>query len=154
MYLLSYLGQCCNGLNCIALYQPLGVSDVWKLLSKSVIPALQTAHGLILAGHVVKKMLSEADLYRKKLEGGLSRWCNKTKTPAGGMGSCVYDPVCWVSIQLPKNIAQTHAVIIFPMQDTEMWLLSSQGNLGWALYLLGIVCSCLQVGCCLHMKEA
>ena len=38
--------------------------------SKSVIPALQTAHGLRLAGHVIKKMLSEADLYRKKIEGG------------------------------------------------------------------------------------
>lgn len=43
------------------------------LPSKSVIPAVQTAHGLILAGHVVKKMLSEGDLYRKKLEMGLSR---------------------------------------------------------------------------------
>lgn len=43
------------------------------LPSKSVIPALQTAHGLILAGFVVKKMLSESDLYRKKLEMELSR---------------------------------------------------------------------------------
>lgn len=43
------------------------------VLSKSVIPALQTAHRLILAGHVVKKMLSKADLYRKKSEGALSR---------------------------------------------------------------------------------
>lgn len=39
--------------------------------SKYVTPALQAAaHGLRLAGHVVKKMLSEAGLYRKKMEGG------------------------------------------------------------------------------------
>lgn len=40
------------------------------VLWKSVIPALQTAHGLRLTGHVVKKMLSEAVLYRRKTEEG------------------------------------------------------------------------------------
>lgn len=39
------------------------------MLSKSVIPALQTAHGLKLAGQVVKEMLSEADVYRRKMGG-------------------------------------------------------------------------------------
>ena len=40
------------------------------MLSKSAIPALQTVHGPRLAGYVVKKMLSEAGLYREKTEGG------------------------------------------------------------------------------------
>lgn len=38
------------------------------MLSKTVIPALQTAHELQLAGHVAKEMPSEAEVYRKKVE--------------------------------------------------------------------------------------
>lgn len=69
------------------------------MLSKSVIQALQTAHGPRLAGHAVKEMLSKAELYRKKIEGELSRSWSKIKTwhafslPAEGMGSSLYDPV-------------------------------------------------------------
>lgn len=71
MYLLSYLGRCCNGLNYSSVPASGCVRGIKALVpSKYVTPALQAAHGLRLAGHVVKKMLSEAGLYRKKMEGG------------------------------------------------------------------------------------
>lgn len=156
MYLLGYLGQCCNGLNCIALYQPLGVSDVWKLLCRpSLWFQLFRQHMECFWLDVWLRRCFRNWSIQKEIRRGTEWMRQQNKgAPAGGMGSCVYDPVCWVSIQLPKNIAQTHSVIIFPTQDTEMWLLSSQGNLGWTLYLLHIACSCLQMGCCLYMKEA